>query len=92
MSPLPTILLYYLFLLLLHISFLHHPHHCTRHFYAVLSQFSLLVYSFTRVGGYTKEERRVIEAELFSGRLLGVTATCALELGMDIGDLDVSDE
>jgi ATP-dependent helicase YprA (DUF1998 family) len=34
----------------------------------------------------------VIEAELFSGRLLGVTATCALELGMDIGDLDVSDE
>lgn len=42
------------------------------------------------LGGYTKEERRVIEAELFSGRLLGVTATCALELGMDIGDLDVS--
>lgn len=34
----------------------------------------------------------MIEAELFSGRLLGVTATCALELGMDIGDLDVSDE
>ena len=32
----------------------------------------------------------MIEAELFSGRLLGVTATCALELGMDIGDLDVS--
>ena len=40
-------------------------------------------------GGYTKEERRTIEAELFSGRLLGVTATCALELGVDIGDLDV---
>lgn len=40
-------------------------------------------------GGYTKEERREIEADLFSGRLLGVTATCALELGVDIGDLDV---
>jgi DEAD/DEAH box helicase domain-containing protein len=39
-------------------------------------------------GGYTKEERRLIEGELFSGRLIGVTATCALELGVDIGDLD----
>ena len=28
-----------------------------------------------------KEDRRAIEAALFGGELLGVTATCALELG-----------
>ena len=38
--------------------------------------------------GYTKEARRAIEAELFEGRLLGVVATNALELGVDVGSLD----
>lgn len=40
--------------------------------------------------GYTKEERRDIEQGLFEGRLIGVTATNALELGVDVGGLDAT--
>ena len=39
-------------------------------------------------GGYLAAERREIEAELFEGRLAGVVATSALELGIDVGTLD----
>jgi len=39
-------------------------------------------------GGYRLDERREIEDRLFNGKLLAVTATCALELGIDVGDLD----
>ncbi|KZV69057.1 DEAD/H helicase [Peniophora sp. CONT] len=39
-------------------------------------------------GGYSQEDRRKIEQEAFSGQLLGIIATNALELGVDIGVLD----
>ena len=38
--------------------------------------------------GYTPKERRVIEQGLFKGKLLGLSATSAMELGVDVGGLD----
>jgi DEAD/DEAH box helicase domain-containing protein len=40
--------------------------------------------------GYTPAQRREIERRLFGGELLAVTATTALELGVDVGGLDAA--
>lgn len=40
--------------------------------------------------GYLPEDRRRIEKELFEGRLLGLSTTSAMELGVDVGNLDAT--
>ncbi len=40
--------------------------------------------------GYLAEDRRATERELSAGRLLGLTTTSAMELGVDVGGLDAT--
>lgn len=39
-------------------------------------------------GGYSKSDRRIIEEKMFNGKLRAIIATNALELGIDLSDLD----
>jgi len=55
---------------------------------AQLEQASLADKIMSYRGGYTPAQRREIERGLFDGTLIGVTATNALELGVDVGDLE----
>ncbi|KAJ9567387.1 hypothetical protein OSB04_003353 [Centaurea solstitialis] len=45
---------------------------------------------FAYRAGYTAQDRRRIESDLFSGKIYGVAATNALELGIDVGHIDVT--
>ncbi|GJX08329.1 uncharacterized ATP-dependent helicase YprA [Tanacetum coccineum] len=45
---------------------------------------------FAYRAGYTAEDRRKIESEFFGGKICGVAATNALELGIDVGHIDVT--
>lgn len=49
---------------------------------------SCLLLTFSLIFVFNSQDRRRIEQEMFSGQLLGVIATTALELGIDIGSLD----
>ncbi|KAJ4838114.1 hypothetical protein Tsubulata_003438 [Turnera subulata] len=40
--------------------------------------------------GYLAEDRRKIERDFFSGKLCGIAATNALELGIDVGHIDAT--
>ena len=40
--------------------------------------------------GYLPEDRRRIEKDLFEGKLLGLSTTSAMELGVDVGNLDAT--
>lgn len=37
-----------------------------------------------------EQDRRRIESDFFSGRIRGIAATNALELGIDVGHIDVT--
>ncbi len=53
-----------------------------------LGDLSMLISPYR--AGYAASDRRRIEQQLFSGELLGIAATNALELGIDVGGLDAA--
>ncbi|HVK04701.1 MAG TPA: DEAD/DEAH box helicase, partial [Armatimonadaceae bacterium] len=60
----------------------------TRQAFARTAQPELAQKVLSYRAGYTPAQRREIERRLFDGDLTGVTATNALELGVDIGGID----
>ncbi|XP_062116783.1 uncharacterized protein LOC133830748 isoform X3 [Humulus lupulus] len=64
---------------------------CTRDILRKSKQTSHLVDSICAYrAGYIAQDRRAIERDFFSGALCGVAATNALELGIDVGHIDVT--
>ena len=59
-----------------------------KHELAVLERPEVMARVMGYRGGYTPQDRRRIESEMFEGKLMGIVATTALELGVDIGSLD----
>lgn len=53
--------------------------------WSTLSEHDVMAYR----GGYGKSDRRAIEQKMFNGQLRAIVATNALELGIDLSDLDV---
>lgn len=61
---------------------------CVKNELAALDRSEVLARVMAYRGGYTPQDRRIIEKEMFEGKLVGIVATNALELGIDIGSLD----
>ena len=61
---------------------------CVRNEYGMLERPEVMNRVMSYRGGYTPQDRRKIEKEMFEGKLVGIVATNALELGIDIGSLD----
>lgn len=59
-----------------------------RHELTFLERTEVLARVMSYRGGYTPQDRRSIEKEMFEGKLVGIVGTNALELGIDIGSLD----
>lgn len=53
--------------------------------WSTLSEHDVMAYR----GGYSKADRRIIEQKMFKGQLRAIVATNALELGIDLSELDV---
>lgn len=63
-------------------------HHLYSNYIRIYSRGSRFSLRYFNLDSCIKQDRRKIEHDAFSGQLLGIIATNALELGIDIGVLD----
>jgi len=69
-------------------KFLITSHHLHSNYIRIYSRGSRFSLRYFNLDSWIKQDRRKIEHDAFSGQLLGIIATNALELGIDIGVLD----